>query len=76
MGPGDYTPLYDDDLRSEVLAFQRSAGLEADGMVGANTLEMEATDALGAAFDGTAASGPVAVVRTTRVRRRTWRTRS
>jgi len=39
MGPGEYTELYDDDLRGEVIAFQRSAGLEPDGVVGNNTLE-------------------------------------
>jgi len=40
MGPGDYTPVYDDDLRREVAAFQLAAGLEPDGLVGANTLEV------------------------------------
>jgi len=40
MGPGEHTPLYDDDLRREVVAFQRAAGLEPDGVVGENTLEM------------------------------------
>lgn len=40
MGPGEHSPLYDDDLRREVTAFQRSAGLEPDGMVGESTLEM------------------------------------
>lgn len=40
MGPGDYTTLYDEDLRSEVTAFQFAAGLEADGIVGANTLDV------------------------------------
>ncbi len=40
MGPGDHTPVYDDDLRREVVAFQRAAGLEPDGIVGANTLEV------------------------------------
>ncbi len=40
MGPGEHTPLYDDDLRREVVAFQRAAGLEPDGIVGANTLEV------------------------------------
>ncbi len=40
MGPGDYTPHYDDDLRGEVTAFQFAAGLEPDGIVGANTLEV------------------------------------
>lgn len=40
MGPGDHSPLYDDDLKREVMAFQRAAGLEPDGMVGDNTLEV------------------------------------
>ncbi|MDX1499415.1 MAG: L,D-transpeptidase family protein [Woeseiaceae bacterium] len=40
MGPGEHTPVYDDDLRREVVAFQRAAGLEPDGLVGANTLEV------------------------------------
>jgi murein L,D-transpeptidase YcbB/YkuD len=40
MGPGDYAPVYDDDLRREVLAYQRAAGLEPDGIVGDNTLEV------------------------------------
>ncbi|TGD71077.1 peptidoglycan-binding protein [Mangrovimicrobium sediminis] len=40
LGPGEYTPEYDAGLRREVEAFQRSAGLEADGIVGDNTLEM------------------------------------
>jgi len=40
MGPGDYTPVYDDDLRREVTAYQRAAGLEPDGIVGDNTLEV------------------------------------
>ncbi len=40
MGPGDHSPLYDEDLRREVVAFQRAAGLEPDGIVGDNTLEM------------------------------------
>ncbi|MEX0709054.1 MAG: peptidoglycan-binding protein, partial [Woeseia sp.] len=40
MGPGDYTPVYDEDLRGEVTAFQFAAGLEPDGIVGANTLEV------------------------------------
>lgn len=38
MGPGEYTPVYDDDLRREVVAYQRAAGLEPDGIVGENTL--------------------------------------
>jgi len=40
MGAGDYTSEYDDDLRREVVAFQRVAGLEPDGIVGDNTLEV------------------------------------
>lgn len=40
MGPGEYTDIYDSDLRREVLAFQRTAGLETDGIVGDNTLEV------------------------------------
>ena len=40
MGPGEHTPLYDEDLKREVMAFQRSAGLEPDGIVGNNTLEV------------------------------------
>jgi len=40
MGPGEYSPLYDDDLRREVMAFQLAAGLEPDGLVGDNTLEV------------------------------------
>ncbi len=40
MGPGEYTPLYDEALRDEVVAFQRSAGLEPDGIVGDHTLEV------------------------------------
>lgn len=40
MGPGDYSPVYDDDLRREVVAYQRAAGLEPDGIVGDNTLEI------------------------------------
>lgn len=40
MGPGDYTPIYDDDLRREVAAFQLASGLEPDGIIGENTLEV------------------------------------
>ncbi len=40
MGPGDYSPSYDEDLRREVVAYQRAAGLEPDGLVGDNTLEI------------------------------------
>ena len=40
LGPGDYTPDYDAHLLREVTAFQVAAGLEPDGIVGANTLEV------------------------------------
>lgn len=40
MGPGDHSPFYDEDLRREVIAYQRAAGLEPDGIVGDNTLEI------------------------------------
>jgi murein L,D-transpeptidase YcbB/YkuD len=40
MGPGDYSPLYDEEFRREVAAYQLSAGLEPDGVVGENTLEV------------------------------------
>lgn len=40
LGPGDHTPLFDDELRTAVLAFQRAAGLETDGIVGPGTLEV------------------------------------
>ena len=40
MGPGDYSDVYDDDLKREVVALQRAAGLEPDGIVGDNTLEV------------------------------------
>ncbi|MDH3441927.1 MAG: L,D-transpeptidase family protein, partial [Gammaproteobacteria bacterium] len=40
MGPGEYTPVYDEDLHREVVAFQRVSGLEPDGIVGDNTLEV------------------------------------
>ncbi len=40
MGPGEYTPVYDEDLKREVVAFQRAAGLEPDGIVGEGTLEV------------------------------------
>lgn len=40
MGPGEHSREYDADLRQEVIAFQRSAGLEPDGVVGDNTLEV------------------------------------
>jgi murein L,D-transpeptidase YcbB/YkuD len=40
LGPGEYSDLYDEDLRQAVTAFQWSAGLEPDGFVGENTLEL------------------------------------
>ncbi|MGD2168040.1 MAG: L,D-transpeptidase family protein, partial [Gammaproteobacteria bacterium] len=40
LGPGEHSPIYDEDLRREVTAFQWAAGLEPDGLVGENTLEM------------------------------------
>ncbi len=40
MGPGEHTPLYDDALLHEVTSFQRTAGLEPDGIVGEKTLEI------------------------------------
>lgn len=40
LGPGDYAPGYDAQLLREVTAFQLAAGLEPDGIVGANTLEV------------------------------------
>jgi murein L,D-transpeptidase YcbB/YkuD len=40
LGPGDYDQTYDERLREAVLAYQKSAGLEPDGVVGANTLEV------------------------------------
>lgn len=40
MGPGEHSPLYDDDLLREVKAIQRVAGLEPDGIVGDKTLEI------------------------------------
>ncbi len=39
FGAGDYSPVYDDELLAAVKAFQFSAGLEDDGMVGPATLE-------------------------------------
>ena len=39
MGPGDYTEIFDEDLHREVIAYQRASGLEADGLVGTNTIE-------------------------------------
>lgn len=40
LGPGDHSPLFDDELRTAVVAFQHSAGIEADGIVGNATLEV------------------------------------
>ena len=40
LGPGDHSPHFDQDLRAAVLEFQRSAGLETDGLVGNATLEV------------------------------------
>lgn len=40
LGPGEHSDLYDEDLRQAVIAFQWSAGLEADGLIGENTLEL------------------------------------
>jgi murein L,D-transpeptidase YcbB/YkuD len=40
LGPGEHAALYDEDLRREVVAFQWAAGLEPDGLVGENTLEL------------------------------------
>lgn len=39
FGSGDYSPEYDDELLAAVKAFQYSAGLEDDGIVGPATLE-------------------------------------
>lgn len=39
FGAGDYSPVYDDELLAAVKAFQFSAGLEDDGVVGPATLE-------------------------------------
>jgi murein L,D-transpeptidase YcbB/YkuD len=40
LGPGEHTPLYDEELREAVVAFQWTSGLEPDGLVGENTLEL------------------------------------
>jgi murein L,D-transpeptidase YcbB/YkuD len=39
-GPGDYSSVFDEQLKQAVAEFQRSAGLDADGIVGEATLEM------------------------------------
>ncbi len=40
LGPGEYSDRFDDALRTAVVAFQRAAGLEADGIVGEGTLDV------------------------------------
>tara|TARA_R110001592_G_scaffold357416_1_gene660641 strand:+ start:224317 stop:225891 length:1575 start_codon:yes stop_codon:yes gene_type:complete len=40
LGPGEYSGVFDLKLNEAVAEFQRSAGLEADGIVGEATLEM------------------------------------
>ena len=40
LGPGQYTPVYDETLYHTVVEFQRSAGLETDGTVGPGTLQV------------------------------------
>lgn len=40
LGPGDHGSTFDQELRAAVVEFQRSAGLEADGIVGDATLEV------------------------------------
>jgi murein L,D-transpeptidase YcbB/YkuD len=40
LGPGEHTPVFDLTLRESVVEFQRSAGLDTDGMVGPGTLEV------------------------------------
>ncbi len=40
LGPAEHAPLFDADLKAAVVAFQRSAGLEPDGIVGDATLEI------------------------------------
>ena len=39
LGPGEHDARYDDQLKTAVTAFQRSSGLEPDGLIGANTIE-------------------------------------
>jgi L,D-transpeptidase YcbB len=38
LGPGEYDETYDDRLRTAVIEFQRSAGLDMDAIVGPGTL--------------------------------------
>lgn len=40
LGPGEHSALFDPELREAVVAFQRAAGLEPDGIVGDATLEV------------------------------------
>lgn len=40
LGPGEYSGLFDARLKEAVAQFQRSAGLEADGVVGEATLDV------------------------------------
>ena len=40
LGPGEYSGVFDSRLKDAVAGFQRSAGLEADGIVGEATLEV------------------------------------
>ncbi len=44
LGPGEYDNIYYETLKTAVIEFQRSAGLEADGIVGATTLEVMNAD--------------------------------
>lgn len=40
LGPGEHSPDFDEALRTTVIAFQDSAGLETDGIVGPASLEV------------------------------------
>lgn len=40
MGPGDYSPEFDDELEKSVKAFQLANGLEPDGIVGNGTMQV------------------------------------
>lgn len=40
LGPGEHDDLYDERLRAAVIEFQRSSGLDMDGIVGPGTLEV------------------------------------